>query len=413
MTDKSCVGEDALACPGRLMDNERTVAAWYAVLSLAIGVFALVTAEFLPASLLTPIAGDLGITDGAAGQAVTATALVAAIAGPAVVIGAGKIDRRKVIWGLSFMLVVSNLLAAVSSNIWELIAARVVLGIALGGVWSLAAALVLRLVPARLLSRAMMIIFTGVSAATVCAPALGSYLGHLWGWRATFLAAAGIGILALMFQLLSLPRLPPAMAPSFSAFGLLLRRPGIRIGLISVMFIISGHFAGFTYIRPFLEQVPQLDIRMISLVLLAFGIGGFFGNFAGGYLAERSARLAVAFSGIMLSAMAFILLADGALAGIAFFATAGWGFAFGAFPVSIQTWNTQAAPEHAETAGALLLTTFQIAIALGASIGGLLTDNFGAPGAITYSALAILIGGLAMLLFGRGAKQNLAPVGEE
>jgi DHA1 family purine ribonucleoside efflux pump-like MFS transporter len=139
------------------------------------------------------------------------------------VIGAGKIDRRNVIWGLSLMLVASNLLAAISSNIWELIAARVVLGIALGGVWSLAAALVLRLVPARLLSRAMMIIFTGVSAATVCAPALGSYLGHLWGWRATFLAAAGIGILALIFQLLSLPRLPPAMAPSFSAFSVLLR----------------------------------------------------------------------------------------------------------------------------------------------------------------------------------------------
>ncbi|XBS70121.1 MFS transporter [Acerihabitans sp. KWT182] len=407
MTEKSCIGDDALVCPASPADNERS-AAWYAVLSLSVGVFALVTAEFLPASLLTPIAADLGISDGAAGQAVTATALVAAVAGPAVVLGTGKIDRRNVIWGLSVLLVISNLLAAIASNIWELIAARVVLGVALGGVWSLAAAMVLRLVPARFLSRAMMLIFTGVSAATVCAPALGSYLGAIWGWRATFLAAAGIGILGLLSQLLSLPRLQPEAGTGFGTFGILLRRPGIRIGLITVMLAISGHFAGFTYVRPFLEQVPRFDVRTISLVLLAFGIGGFFGNIAGGMVAGRSARLAVALSALLLASMAFCLLADGQSYAVAFIATAGWGFAFGAFPVAIQTWNALAAPEHAETAGALLLTTFQIAIALGAVAGGLLVDSFGAPGAISYSALAVLAGGLAILLFGRGHGQPAA-----
>ena len=399
MTDKSCIGDDTLACPASQTDDERS-AAWYAVLSLSVGVFALVTAEFLPASLLTPIASDLHISDGTAGQAVTATALVAAVAGPAVVLGTGRIDRRNVVWGLTLLLVLSNLLAAVASNIWVLIAARVVLGIALGGVWSLAAALVLKLVPTRLLSRAMMLIFTGVSAATVCAPALGSYLGALWGWRTTFLAAAGIGVLALISQLISLPRLRPEIGAGFSTFGVLLRRPGIRIGLITVMFAISGHFAGFTYVRPFLEQVPHFDVRMISLVLLAFGAGGFFGNIAGGIVAGRSARMAVALSSLLLAAMAFALLADGKSAAVAFIATAGWGFAFGAFPVAVQTWNALSAPDHAETAGALLLTTFQIAIALGAVVGGLLVDNFGAPGAITYSGLAVLVGGLAMLLFG-------------
>ncbi|MFX7845014.1 MFS transporter, partial [Acinetobacter baumannii] len=85
--------------------------AWAAVVSLALGVFGLVTAEFLPASLLTPIAGDLGISDGTAGQTVTATALVAAVAGPAIVIGTGGIDRRMVVWGLTLLLVLSNILA--------------------------------------------------------------------------------------------------------------------------------------------------------------------------------------------------------------------------------------------------------------------------------------------------------------
>lgn len=406
MSEKSRNGDETPSCPRPRTDNGRSVAAWSAVVSLSLGVFALVTAEFLPASLLTPVAADLGISDGTAGQAVTATALVAAIAGPVVVLGTGKIDRRSVVWGLALLLVLSNLLAAVAANIWVLIAARVLLGIALGGVWSLAAAIALRLVPARLLPRAMMIIFTGVSAATVCAPALGAYLGDIMGWRATFLAAAGISIAALLAQLATLPRLPPADVPSLDTFWLLLRRPGIRIGLITVMFVISGHFAGFTYVRPFLEQVPRFDVRMISLVLLAFGIGGFFGNLAGGFIAERSARLAVGLAAILLSVMAFLLLADGALAVLAFAATAIWGFAFGALPVSFQTWNTLAAPDHAETAGALLVTTFQIAIALGAVAGGLLVDGFGPPGAIAYSGLTLLAGGAIMLVVGRHSEHR-------
>ncbi|QKJ87822.1 MFS transporter [Paramixta manurensis] len=401
MSEKICNGAEGFDCTASQRDDEHREAAWGAVFSLALGIFALVTAEFLPASLLTPIAADLGVSDGAAGQAVTATALVAALAGPAVVIGTGKIDRRSVIWGLTLLLVLSNLLAAEASNIGVLIAARAMLGIALGGVWSLAAALAMRLVPTRLLPRAMMIIFTGVSAATVCAPGMGAWLGDLWGWRTTFMAAAGIGVVALAAQLIRLPRLPSTDVPDLGTFGILLKRPGVRLGLITVMFVISGHFAGFTYIRPFLEQVPKLDVQMISLLLLAFGIGGFFGNLAGGFIAERSASLAVALSALMLAAMAFVLLTWGVSASVAFAATAGWGFAFGGFPVSIQTWNTLAAPDHAETAGALLVTTFQVAIALGAVAGGLLVDSFGAPGAIAYSGAALLMGGLAMLLMGR------------
>ncbi|WP_413735955.1 MFS transporter [Sodalis sp. RH21] len=405
MSEKSCIDDELLVSPAYEAESGPTIAAWNAVLSLSISVFALVTAEFLPASLLTPIAGDLAISDGVAGQAVTATALVAAVAGPAVVIGTGKIDRRLVVWGLMALLVLSNLLAGFAPNIWVLLTARVLLGIALGGVWSLVAALALRLVPTRLLPRAMMIIFTGVSAATVCAPALGAYLGDLLGWRATFMAASGISIVALLTQFITLPRLPPADVPGLGTFVLLLRRRGIRIGLITVMFVISAHFAGFTYIRPFLEQVPRLDVKAISLALLAFGIGGFLGNLAGGFIAERSARMAVALAAILLSAMAFALLFYGAFTNVAFVATAAWGFAFGAIPVGFQTWNTLSAPDHAETAGALLVTTFQIAISLGAVAGGLLVDSLGSPGAIGYSALAALAGGLIMLLLGRGHGQ--------
>jgi predicted MFS family arabinose efflux permease len=389
-------------------DDTTARAAWPAVFSLALGVFGLVTAEFLPVSLLTPIAGDLAISDGTAGQTVTATAIVAAIAGPAVVIGTGRLDRRKVVWSLTALLVVSNLLAAFASHVAVLLAARVGLGIALGGFWSLAAALALRLVPLAMMPRAMSIIFTGVSAATVLAAPVGAYLGDLWGWRATFLVAAVLGLVALVIQLLTMPKLPPMGTQSLSTFFVLLRRPAIRIGLIIVLLVISGHFSGFTYVRPFLEQVPKLNVEMISLVLLAFGIGGFFGNLAGGFIAERSAKLAVGLASLLLAAMAFAMLAYGTAIPVSLVATALWGFAFGALPVGIQTWTTRSAPDHAESAGALLVTTFQIAIASGAILGGLLVDGFGAPGAIGYCAVAVLAGGLTMLSFARAHHQRPA-----
>src|SRR5688572_18201079 len=91
--------------------------AWAGVVSLGLGVFGLVTAEFLPASLLTPIAADLGITNGTAGQTVTATAVVGTFAGIFMPILTRNLDRRLVMWSLTSLLVVSSLLAAFATNL--------------------------------------------------------------------------------------------------------------------------------------------------------------------------------------------------------------------------------------------------------------------------------------------------------
>ena len=382
--------------------DQQGKADWIAVVSLSLGVFGLATAEFLPATLLTPIATSLGVSDGAAGQAVTMTAAVAAVAGPALVLGTARIDRRVVVWGLSLLLVLSDLLAAVAPNIWVLLAARVGLGIGLGGMGAFVAALCLRLAPATLMPRAMAIIFTGMTAASVFAPPFGVYIGGLWGWRATFLAASGIGLFALAVQMLALPRMAPTQdVPQLATFVLLLGRPSIRIGLVTGILVISGHFAGFTYIRPFMEQIPHLDIRMISFVLLALGIGGFVGNIAGGLLGGRSTRLASALAAFTLAAATLALLIDGASVSVALVATVVWGVGFGAATISIQTWTVQAAPDQAESVGALLMSTFQVAIAIGAVAGGLLVSFLGAPGAIGYCALAALAGGFIMLILAR------------
>lgn len=371
--------------------------AWAAVLSLALGVFGLVTAEFLPASLLTPIAADLGISDGAAGQTVTATALIGAVAGLFTPIATGRLDRRLVMWALTGLLIVSSVVAALANGLTMLLVARLLLGIGIGGFWSMAGALAMRLVPSRLVPRAMSLIFTGVSVATVSAAPIGAYLGGLIGWRMVFALAAVIGVVTLAAQLATFPRMPPQGAPNIRTLFELLGRPAVRLVLITILLAISGHFAGFTYVRPFLEQVPALSVELISLVLLAYGIGGFFGNFAGAAVVERSAKASVVTGALLIAATAVVLTIFGASLPVAAIGVTFWGFAFGMIPVGVQTWIIRAAPEQAEAASGLIVAAFQIAIASGAVFGGLFVDHLGSLGAIGYCGLATLLGALLAL----------------
>jgi len=375
-------------------------ARWPAVASLALGVFGLVTAEFLPASLLTPMARDLGITDGAAGQAVTATALVGAIAAPSIPLLTRNLDRKAVMLALTVLLVVSNAMAASAQSLAMLLAARVLLGVALGGFWSMAAALTMRLVPGPQFARAMSVILTGVSFATVCAAPVGAYMGELWGWRSAFVAAGAVSLIALGAQLVALPALPPRDRPGLRVLGELLARRHVRVALLAVLLVISGHFAGFTYIRPLMEDVTHLPVAAISAILLGYGIGGFFGNFAGGFVAERSERLAVVLGGASIAVLAVALLVAGSSPVVTAGAVLLWGFAFGAFPVGFQTWITRAAPDQAEGAGGLLVAAFQIAIASGAIGGGVLVDRIGALGGPAFAVATLTLGTLLTLRYG-------------
>ncbi len=375
-------------------------AQWPAVASLALGVFGLVTAEFLPASLLTAMASDLHITDGAAGQAVTATALVGAVAAPSIPLLTRSLDRRHVMLALTLLLILSNVLAATANSLPVLLVARVMLGIALGGFWSMSAALAMRLVPEALFARAMSLILTGVSVATVCAAPLGAWMGDMWGWRSAFMAAGVVSVVTLAVQFLTLPALPPRDNPNLRVLGELLTRPPVRVALLAVLLVISGHFAGFTYIRPLMENVTQLSVSAITMVLLGYGIGGFFGNFAGGWVAGRSERHAIVLGGALIALLAASLLIGGKSVIVTAIAIPLWGFAFGAFPVGFQTWIVRAAPDQAEGAGGLLVAAFQIAIASGAIGGGLLVDHIGALGGPAFAVGALTLGTLLTLRYG-------------
>ncbi|MBW8755967.1 MAG: MFS transporter [Burkholderiales bacterium] len=381
---------------------------WPAVASLTLGVFGLVMAEFLPASLLTAMATDLGVSDGAAGQAVTATALVGAVAAPSLPLLTRQLDRKHVMLAFSALLVLSNVLAATAGSLAALLVARVLLGVALGGFWSMSAALAMRLVPEKLFARAMSVILTGVSVATVCAAPIGAWMGEVWGWRSAFIAAGVVSVLTLAVQAATLPALPPRDNPNLRVLAELLRRPPVRVALLAVLLVISGHFAGFTYIRPLMEQVTHLSVGAISGVLLGYGIGGFFGNFAGGWLAGRSERHAIVGGGLLIALLAASLLVAGSSAAVTAVAVTLWGFAFGAFPVGFQTWIVRAAPDQAEGAGGLLVAGFQIAIASGAVGGGLLVDHIGALGGPAFALVALTLGTLLTLRHGPRAAAKVS-----
>lgn len=370
--------------------------------------FSLVTAEFLPASLLTVMAADLGVSEGAAGQTVTATALIGAIAAPSIPVLTRRMDRRIVMLALSLLLLLSNVMAVVASNLSTLLVARVLLGVALGGFWSMAPPMTLRLVPEALFSRAMSVMLTGVSVATVCAAPVGAWMGEAWGWRSAFVAAGVVGLLTLLAQFATLPVLPPnAMADLRVLRQLVARRP-VRVALVVVLLSISGHFAGFTYIRPLMEDVAHLSIGAISSVLLGYGIGGFFGNLAGGYVAGRSERWAIVSGSLFIATLAGALLLAGESTGVAAVAVVLWGFAFGAFPVGFQVWIVRAAPDQAEGASGLLVAAFQTAIAAGAIGGGLLVDHVGPLGGPLFACTAMTLGALLTLRY--GPRNGSAPV---
>lgn len=377
--------------------------AWGAVISMALGVFGLVTAEFLPASLLTPMAAELGVTEGQAGQAVTATAVVAFLASLLISATLKHMDRRRVLLGFSILLLASNLMVAFAPGYLLLLFGRVLLGVALGGFWSMSVAIAMRLVPEALVPRALSIILSGVSAATILAAPAGSYLGDIAGWRNVFLLAAGVAAIALAVQFATLPRMKPSGATGLRTLAEVVARPAMGRGMVAVMLVFTGHFAFFTYIRPFLETVTGVGIDALSGILLGFGVANFAGTLLAGAMIERSLRLTLISMPLLMAFLGFALVAFGYLPAAAAAMVALWGLAFGAVPVAWSTWLARTVPDQAESAGGLLVAAIQLAISIGAAAGGAVFDLTGATGLFGTAAFVLLMAA-AIILIGISAR---------
>lgn len=372
-----------------------SISTWLAVISLTFGSFALISSELLPMAVLTPMAAELEVSEGAAGQAVTLTALFAGLAAPTVVLVIGRIDRKLINLALCVLLIASNIAVAFTSEYIVLLAARILLGIAIGGFFALAAATVVRLVTLDDMGKGMSIVFMGLSAGLVVAPAVATLIGEAFGWRAAFLSAAGCGLLALLMQTLTLPRIPATSATSLSSMLGLLKRRSIRVGLVAALLFFGGEVSGFTFMRPFLETNGGLSAVSIAPVLLVLGLASLLGSAVAGVVADHVLRAGFAATFLMLTIATIGLLAFGKVYVAIFIFAALWGIAVGGGPVMTQTWMGRAAPDQLEGVGGLFLAVIQFGITMGAIAGGIAVDVLGTSAPLyitaTCSTLAAIL----------------------
>ncbi|CAO1660208.1 Major facilitator superfamily transporter [Halomonas sp. NYA30] len=392
--------------------ESQTPSRWTAVFSLTMGVFSLVMAEFLPASLLTPMADSLMISAGQAGQAVTVTAVVALLAGLLVTSVTQRLDRRHVLLAFSVLMIAANLIVAFAPHLAWLLVGRVLLGVALGGFWALSVATVMRLVSEHDVPRALSLLFAGVPIATISAAALGSYLGDMIGWRNVFLLTTALSVLTLVLQYFTLPRMAPGRPTPLGTLVSVIKRPGMAAGIVALLLVFCGHFAFFTYVRPFLEGISRMGINELSSTLLAFGVANFVGTLAAGYLLERSLRLTLLLMPLIMGVLGWLLATLGGYSmGTDIVMVALWGLAFGAVPVAWSTWITRVVPDEAESGGGLIVASIQLAIALGAAIGGVMFDISGVLG-VFATAGTLLLAAAALVLVGVRTRPTVSTDGD-
>lgn len=367
---------------------------WSAVFAVAFCVACLITVEFLPVSLLTPMAQDLGISEGLAGQSVTTTAFVAMFASLFITSMIRSTDRRYVVILFSVLLTVSCLLVSFANSFALLLVGRACLGLALGGFWAMSASLTMRLVPMRVVPKALSVIFGAVSIALVIAAPLGSFLGGVIGWRNVFNAAAMMGVLCTLWVLKVLPSLPgEAPHQQQNMFGLL-KRPGVMAGMCAIFMAFAGQFAFFTYIRPVYMTLAGFDVDGLTLVLLSFGIASFIGTSLSSMILKHSVKMALTVAPLLLAICATTLVLWGESQVIASAVAVIWGFAFALIPVGWSTWITRSLSDQAEKAGSIQVAVIQLANTCGAAVGGVALDHLGLLSPLVISGALMLLTGL-------------------
>ncbi|TDX20045.1 putative MFS family arabinose efflux permease [Buttiauxella sp. BIGb0552] len=375
---------------------------WGGVFSMTLCIFVLIASEFMPVSLLTPIATDLGVTEGLAGQGIAISGIFAVLTSLTISTISGNLNRKYLLLGMTILMAMSGTVIALASSYLVYMVGRALIGIAIGGFWSMSAATAIRLVPLHQVPRALAIFNGGNALATVVAAPLGSYLGATIGWRGAFLFLVPVAIVAFIWQCFSLPNMAADKSrQSHSAIFQLLRRPIVSIGLLACGLFFIGQFALFTYVRPFLETVPQVDITTLSLILFTIGMAGFTGTLViGTFLKAGFYQTLVAIPLIMACITGMLMLTGYNVAVVALLLGL-WGLVATAAPTGWWTWLARTLPNDAEAGGGLMVAVVQLSIALGSTVGGIVFDHSGWQSTFSLSGVFLLCAGILTLFISR------------
>ncbi|HFP9341329.1 TPA: MFS transporter [Raoultella ornithinolytica] len=372
---------------------------WSGVLAMTLCVFVLIASEFMPVSLLTPIAADLRVSEGLAGQGIAISGALAVLTSLSLSTLAGNLNRKYLLLGMTALMALSATMVALSPSYLIYMTGRALIGIAIGGFWSMSAATALRLVPRRRVPHALAIFNGGNALATVIAAPLGSYLGAVMGWRGAFLCLVPVAIAAFIWQCFSLPAMAPDnnRRPGRSAFHLL-SRPVVAVGLLACGLFFMGQFSLFTYVRPFLETVTRVDISALSLILLTIGIAGFIGTLVISHFLKRGLYSTLAAISSLMAVVAVTLILTGQHLWFVVPLLGFWGLMATAAPTGWWAWVARTLPDDAEAGGGLMVAAIQLSIALGSTLGGLAFDHTGWQSTFALSSgLLIVAAGLTIL----------------
>jgi DHA1 family purine ribonucleoside efflux pump-like MFS transporter len=276
---------------------------------------------------------------------------------------------------------------------------RAFLGMAVGGFWSVSAAIIMRVVPQDSVHKALAILNGGNALASTLAAPMGSFLGSIVGWRGAFFCLVPLALIVFVWQRTSLPSLPAKGATRSAAAALiLLKHQQVSLGMVAVGLLFMGQFMLFTYLRPFLEVAAKVSANVLSITLLGFGVSGFVGTWIIGKLLRARLYSLLIFIPAIMAIIAIALTIYGASRSMTVLLLLLWGLIGTSAPVAWWAWLSKALPHEAEAGGGLMVAVIQMGIMLGAAGGGVLYDLHGYQSTFICAAGILIAGSLFSLL---------------
>ncbi|ANQ28136.1 MFS transporter [Vibrio natriegens] len=354
-----------------------------ALLALTLSAFAIGTTEFVIVGLIPTMASDLQVSLPSAGLLVSLYALGVAVGAPVLTALTGKWNRKHVLLAVMSLFVAGNVMAWQAPGYNTLILARILTGLAHGVFFSIGSTIATGLVSKEKAASAIAIMFTGLTVALVTGVPLGTYIGQSFGWQATFLIVAVLGLVALIGSALLVPsnlKQPPVT--KLTSQLKVLTQPRLLLVYAITALGYGGTFTAFTFLAPILEQVSGFGSSAIGLIMLVYGVSVAVGNIWGGKMADKMGpikALKVIFFGLATVLIVFNFSAVNPIAAVATILV--WGaFAFGNVP-GLQVYVVQLAekytPDAVDVASGLNIAAFNVGIALGSWGGGLIVSNAG------------------------------------
>ncbi|WP_310173477.1 MFS transporter [Neobacillus niacini] len=380
-----------------------------ALIALLISAFAIGTTEFVIMGILPDVANDLNITLSAAGLLVTGYALGVAIGGPIITAFTGHLSRKSLLFSLMLIFVAGNLLAAVAPNYQVLMTARVLSSFAHGTFFGVGSIVATRLVPREKQASAIAMMFAGLTLANILGVPFGTFIGQMWGWRATFWIVTVLGIVSLIGIAWLVPRIQGEVILDYLQEIRVVRNKQVLLALLMTALGFGGVFTVFTYITPILTDITGFDSGAVTPILLIFGIGMTIGNAIGGKLSDWKLMPSLAGMLALLAAVLVVFTLTSSFKFATVVTVFVWGIASFAIVPTFQMRVLSKAKESPNIASALNISSFNLANAGGAFLGGWVIDHGPGLHAVLWVAALVTVAGLLVTLFSWSLDRGEAP----